>query len=439
VERDIEFIKAHGVNFEYGVDSNLNINKLKADGFKYICIGIGAEKGNHLSLDSNTDGNKNSVLESLEFLRQFKNDSSQLKPGKNVAVVGGGNTAMDSARAAVRLNGVESVSVLYRRTEKEMPADREEYEAALADAVKFHFLRNPKEFDSSGNLTCSVMKLGEPDASGRRRPVATEAIEIFNVDTVITAIGEYVDTETIEKFGLSLNDKGKVEVDSMTTETNEENVFLIGDAHTGPSTIVRCIADAGKAANTIIDREQGIQQSRVQDKAKTNLESVIKRKGKLNTSLSFQDRQAFAVNEAARCLECNYICNKCVDVCPNRANIAIPCNNNFNDPFEIVHIEAYCNECGNCETFCPYQGAPYKDKLTLFNLKEDFQNSKNSGFLIDNKMIKLRLDGITYNLELAADNRITNIDSKNTDVINALLIIETIIKNHNYLLGPVNK
>ena len=134
-------------------------------------------------------------------------------------------------------------------------------------------------------------------------------------------------------------------------------------------------------------------------------------------------------------------CGRCVDVCPNRANIAIPCNHsaNFNDPFEIVHIEAYCNECGNCETFCPYQGAPYKDKLTLFNLKEDFQNSKNSGFIVEDHSVLLRLGGITYNLELAADNTFCNIDSKDTAVVNASSLIEIIIQGHSYLLGPVNK
>ncbi len=450
VERDVEFIKAHGVNFEYGVSNNLHINKLKTNGFKYICIGIGAEKGKHLSLASNKDSNKgddNNVLESLTFLRHYKNDPSQLKPGKNVAVVGGGNTAMDSARAVIKLKGVESVSVLYRRTEKEMPADREEYEAAIADGVKFHFLRNPEKFDDNGKLICSVMKLGEPDTSGRRRPIATDAIEVLNINTLISAIGEYVDSETLKRFGLSPNNKGKVKVDNMTTETIEKNVFLIGDANTGPSTIVRCIAEGRKAADTIIAREQNVNQSETQvqahDKKKTDLESIIKRKGKLNTSLNSKSRQAFAINEAARCLECNYICNKCVDVCPNRANIAIACNNNFNDSFQIVHIDAYCNECGNCETFCPYRGAPYKDKLTLFNLKEDFQNSKNNGFLMEEHSVQLRLDGVTLCLKLLEDNTVVNVDSHNDSdkiaVKNASSLIKIIIKDYSYLLGPVNK
>lgn len=435
VERDINFIKAHGVKFEYGVDRSLNIESLKKDGFKYICIGIGAEKGNQFKIKAD-----NPTLESLEFLREFNNNPEKLKLGNNIAVIGGGNTAMDSARAAMKLKSTDSVKVIYRRTEKEMPADREEYEAALADGVEFHFLRNPIEFKK--NLTCSVMKLGEPDASGRRRPIATESTNTFSIDTVIFAIGEHVDTANLESLGLTLGDKGKVDVDNKTNETSIKNVFLIGDARTGPSTIVECIADARLTADTIINREQGLINSNTKIKTETDMAAILERKGKLNASLSPEDTHAFAKNEAARCLECNYICNKCVDVCPNRANVAIQSNdkvnsNIFNDQFQIIHIDAYCNECGNCGTFCPYKGLPYKDKLTLFNLNEDFLNSKNSGFIIDNQNIKLRLAGIIYNLELTENNRIINIDTKDSSVLNAISVIDTVIKNHNYLLGPV--
>ncbi|MGL1893443.1 MAG: putative selenate reductase subunit YgfK [Spirochaetaceae bacterium] len=436
VERDINFIKAHGVKFEYGVDSSLSIKSLKTDGFKYICIGIGAEKGNYLNIENDN----NNILESLEFLGQFNKNPDSLKIGKNVAVIGGGNTAMDSARAALKLKDTQSVIVIYRRTQKEMPADREEYEEALEDGVEFHFLRNPIKFKE--DLTCSVMKLGEPDSSGRRRPIATVSTQTFKIDTVITAIGEHVDTEVIESLGLPLGNKGKTDIDNKTNETTINNVFLIGDSRTGPSTIVECIADARLTADTIIDREHGYSHADVTVKFETDTTAILGRKGKLNNSLDLDEITAFAKNEASRCLECNYICNKCVDVCPNRANIAIPCNgenftNNFNDPFQIVHIDAYCNECGNCGTFCPYDGLPYKDKLTIFNLKEDFQNSENSGFLIDNRQIKLRLAGKIYNLELTEDNRIKNIDSKDKSVINAISVIDIIITKHNYLLGPV--
>lgn len=420
VQRDIEFIKAHGVNFKFGSDIQINIEKLKSNGFKYICIGIGAEKGKHLTLKNST---KSNIIESLEFLKRFKNNPSQLKPGTNVAVIGGGNTAMDSARAAKRLAGVKTVSVLYRRTENEMPADREEYEAALKDGIKFHFLRSPEEFHN--NLICRIMKLGEPDSSGRLSPVPTEDTEVFNIDTLITAIGEHADTDTLKNLGVSFNEKGEVKT---------ENVFLIGDVRTGPSSVVRCIADARKAVNDILDKENIKNLNRTETGPDIDIESVIKRKGRLNTGIEPGNKTCFASDEASRCLECSYICNKCEDVCPNRANIAVACNGNFKDAFQIVHIDALCNECGNCGTFCPYNGAPYKDKFTVFNLKEDFINSSNSGFLQEARKIRLRMDGIVSEFKLTEDNRFNNINSYSTKIKNALSLIETLIKNYNYLL-----
>lgn len=105
---------------------------------------------------------------------------------------------------------------------------------------------------------------------------------------------------------------------------------------------------------------------------------------------------AFASTEKSRCLECNFICNKCVDVCPNRANIAVPVAGEalFSDPFEIVHLDAYCNECGNCGHFCPWEEKlPYVDKPTIFSTAADFENSSNPGWLVEDGGVRLRFDG----------------------------------------------
>lgn len=406
IERDIEFIEKMGVNFKFGADQNLNINQLKNDGYSYICIAIGAEQGNSFSLS----GNNSNIWESLDFLKQFKENPENLDVGRSIAVIGAGNTAMDSARAALKLKSTERVRIIYRRSEKEMPADREEYVAALEDGVKFHFLRNPSVFNQQ--LECTVMELGKTDDSGRRRPVATEETESFDVDCVITAIGEHVDNNSLKQLGLPADD-----------------VFLLGDAHIGSSTIVRCIADARETAGKILHQENI---SPVDNSAvlSTDLNAITERKGVLYTKID-------GTQEAERCLECNYICNKCVDVCPNRANITIPNKDlkegHFKDPYTILHIDAFCNECGNCGTFCPYKGTPYQDKLTLFHLEEDFNSSSNDGFLTSGKHLHLRLDGYLYHWEIGK----RDIDTKDSKVLDTFSVVDNILENYTYLLGDV--
>jgi len=127
IEKDISIIKALGVDFKFGVSEEFSINDLNNQGYKYIFVGIGAEISRKLQLT----GDNNNVYETLDFLRSFNKDSGALNVGRRVAVIGGGNTAVDSARSALKVSGVEKVFIIYRRTEDEMPADKEEYERAL--------------------------------------------------------------------------------------------------------------------------------------------------------------------------------------------------------------------------------------------------------------------------------------------------------------------
>lgn len=154
------------------------------------------------------------------------------------------------------------------------------------------------------------------------------------------------------------------------------------------------------------------------------------------SSLVLESAADFLKGEAERCLECSYLCNKCVDVCPNRANVAIDMRDSglFDDPFQIVHIDAYCNECGNCETFCPYDGGPYRKKFTLFSSKEDFENSSNEGFYTEGDTVVVRLDGrirtglINRDRELEID-----LDEEH------LAIISEIFISYPYLLNAVDR
>lgn len=393
IEHDIEFIAEHGVKFEFGADKGMSAAGLRERGFGPIVVAIGAEKENPLQME----GDRSRVVRSLDFLWDFRGNASKVEVGPRVVVVGGGNTAMDAARAATSLPGVEEVRVLYRRTEAEMPADREEYQNAVADGVKFSFLRNPEKMTTDGQLTVRVMALGEPDASGRRRPLATDTTESMGADTVIAAIGERVDTEVLKRFGVPLNEDGGVSSRPATHETELENVYLIGDALTGPSTVVQCIAAGRAAADAILrkdspdwDRPEALPLPNVQQR----LPQITRRKIEITAQPNphtYTDPAAFAATEYSRCLECSYICNKCVEVCPNRANIAVPTASEdlFRDPFQIVHIDAYCNECGNCAQFCPWEeGAPYLSKPTIFSSRAEFESSSNDGWLIE-------ADGVT--------------------------------------------
>ncbi len=159
------------------------------------------------------DGDNENIYPSFKFLQDFNVNKDAINLGKHVAVVGAGDTAMDAARAALRVKGVESVKVLYRRAEEQMPATPEEYEDALAENIPFHWLRNPEKFETDGTLTVRVMELGAPDASGRKRPVPTDKTETLHIDTLIPSIGETVDVDVLKKAGVELNDKNWFEHD----------------------------------------------------------------------------------------------------------------------------------------------------------------------------------------------------------------------------------
>ena len=438
IDQDIDFIKEHGVKFEFGTDPNFTISGLRDKGYKYIVLGIGAEGGAPLRID----GGFGSIFQALDFLGRFHKDPDSLEIGKRVAVVGAGNTAMDACRAALRIPGVEEVEVIYRRTEVEMPAFREEYEEAVQDGIKFNFLLNPAGVDPAGNMIATVMELGKPDESGRRKAIPTAKTVEKQFDTIITAIGEKTDLEILKNAGLQTGTSWVVTNNSLETEV--ENVYLLGDAN-GPNSIINAVGDARKVTASICEKENPAWvRTDATAKYKTSFdhEAIILKKGELRRASSSQDSDELSgVIESKRCMECSYICNKCVDVCPNRANIALSTNKDirgWNNPFQIVHLDAYCNECGNCAQFCPHNGRPYVDKWTVFSREDDFINSKNSGFWQQSEdRGKLRLNGVVsaYNIikgKAFCENRELNSDP-------ALWMINLINDKYSYLLGPVDE
>ena len=436
---DIDFIEAHGVKFVFGVDPEFSIKDLKAEGFDNVCLAIGAEGVRSFPIE----GDNTNIIPSFEFLNSYNKDKNAIKLGKRVAVVGAGDTAMDAARAALRVDGVESVQVVYRRAEDQMPASPEEYEDALEENIPFNWLRNPEKFDTDGTLTLRVMELGEPDASGRRRPVPTDKTETIKIDTLIPSIGETVDPVVLEGAGVASNSKGWFDTDD-DLKLKEDGVYLIGDGRTGPSTIVQCIQEGRRAADAICknndsDWSRKASYSFLKDLNKK--EDILAKKGTLQNPLNRKvdyDQVEFAEKEAARCLECNFICNKCVDVCPNRANLALEFDG-FKDDYQIIHVDAYCNECGNCATFCPYNGKPYKDKFTIFSSAGDFENSENNGFYVDGTAVKLRLGEKLFDLTINNDGVLAGNEPTHADYPEVKRVVKTIYNEYNYLLGPVGE
>ncbi|MBT3754856.1 MAG: putative selenate reductase subunit YgfK, partial [Candidatus Cloacimonetes bacterium] len=398
IENDIELIKRMGVKFELNADENIDIADLKSKGYKYINLAIGAWKSRTLPLEGDTS----KVYGAIKFLQDWVKNPNTVDLGRNVAVVGGGNSAMDSARAAKKTAGVENVYIIYRRTIKQMPADREELDHAIKDGVIFKELINPVSY-KDGILKCQVMKLGEADSSGRKRPVRIEGKFVeMQISSVLSAIGELVDYDILKANGIEVDDRGNIKIDEFK-ETNIENVFIAGDAYRGPSTVVESIADGQAVTNGILAKE-GINLERVNPEDyefdyATRIKEIRAKKGVINPTVEVLKTDDEVAAETKRCLECNFICNKCVEVCPNRANISVKVPG-FENENQILHLDGLCNECGNCETFCPYDGAPYKDKFTLFWNNEDMKVNGNDGFLLisegDNTEFKVRVNDKIY-------------------------------------------
>jgi NADH-quinone oxidoreductase subunit F len=234
--------------------SDVSADSLFKKGFDAIFLAVGAHKSRLLNLEGEE---VKGVYPALDFLKDY-NMQGKAKAKGRVGVIGGGDSAVDAARVALRQKGVKSVTLLYRRTQPEMPALEEEVEAALEEGVQLQTLVSPVKIHSKkGRLTgveCISNSQGEVDAGGRRKPVPIPGSEHFiPVDTLIVTIGDEPETESFSTMGIAVKKGGTVEVDNHTLETNRPGVFAGGDAVTGPNTVVEAIA-AGKKAAVMIHR-----------------------------------------------------------------------------------------------------------------------------------------------------------------------------------------
>ncbi|MDO5410814.1 MAG: putative selenate reductase subunit YgfK [Lachnospiraceae bacterium] len=404
IDNDAAIIEAMGVQIVTGanIESVTDLKKV----YDAVVLAVGASEPGVLKLEAGE------TVNALDFLAEFKAKDGNVDLGKNVVVIGGGNTAMDTARAAKRTNGVEKVSLVYRRTKRYMPADAEELEMAIADGVEFAELLSPVKLEN-GVLVCEKMVLGEADASGRRGVVPTGEMTTVDADTVIAAVGEKVPGAFYRANGIELDERGRVRVRRDTLETSAAGVYVAGDGVFGPATVVEGIRDAQLAASAILGK-----------KIVSDTEADVKEEAIYAKKAILAEESEAA--ESSRCLACSVVCENCVEVCPNRANVSIKVPGV--SMHQVIHVDKMCNECGNCKSFCPYASAPYLDKFTLFANEADMENSKNQGFTVldrANGVCKVRLGAQVLDYRKGEKSEIP---------FGLCELIDTVIRDYSYLL-----
>ncbi len=416
VTKDIERITGLGVKILYNsrIDKE-KFRELQVD-YPYIFLGPGAQLASPLNIEG---ADASGVLDPLQFLFAARAGTAT-GIGRNVVIIGGGNTAMDAARTAYRLVGTDgTVTVVYRRTVNEMPADQGEIREVLKEGITILELTAPEKIivkdGAVAGLVCVRMELKGTDRSGRPAPVKIDGSESeLSCDTVIPAIGQITDIDIGDAGDLSIGDK--------PYRTRIKGVYTGGDAMRGASTAINAIGDGRKAAEQII-RDAGISLTIQKPGLQRGLsyeELMIKRAKRVHATPpaepTEQERRTFALvsttqegrvmkEESARCLWCDEICSICTTVCPNLANRtyritpfsrllqkAVKTEDDemiFRDDalfeirqqYQILHIANFCNECGNCNTFCPTSGAPFREKPRFWLTTESFNNAEEGFFL----------------------------------------------------------
>jgi NADH-quinone oxidoreductase subunit F len=258
IQREIDYIAKKGVDIRYNTPINVNftVEDLRKDGFNAVFVAAGAQRSQRVGIPGELEDIAGFYY-GLRFLRDVKL-GRQVRVGRRVAVLGGGNVALDAARTALRL-GADEVDIYYRRSREEMPVTAVEYDQAVAEGVQVNYLVSPTRIVSENwevtGLQCIQMKLGEPDKSGRRRPIPITGSEFFvEADTVIAAVGQAPDLSFLPAdSALERTRWETLVVNSNTLSTNVSGVFAGGDFVTGPGMVIEAIA-AGRRAAIAIDK-----------------------------------------------------------------------------------------------------------------------------------------------------------------------------------------
>ena len=442
IGNDLDRLRQLGVKVELGqaLGRDFTLDELRRS-HAYVFLAVGAQKGKRLGIPGEAAAG---VLDALTFLDRVQARAAA-GLGRRVLVVGGGNSAMDAARAARRLVEGE-VTLVYRRTRAEMPADPAEVRDCIEEGIGLRDLLAPArvvvEDGKVVGLACTPMKLGERDASGRPRPVpAGDAEVILPADTIIPAIGQEAELDFLAGVEVERRRDGTPVVDPRTGQTSLPWLFAGGDVVRGAASIIKAVAD-GKAVADEIGRRHGVQPEpepaldkqaapaellarkgrRVQPQTVPVL-PLAQRGGFAEVIQSFSPEAAAA--EAGRCLDCDDLCSLCVTVCPNRANQAYavepfsvslpslvvrggalqagaPRTFAVSQRVQIANIGDLCNACGNCATFCPTAGAPYRQKPRFWIDEAGFREAEGDAFRLQRSdevlVLSARLGGRAHRL-----------------------------------------
>ncbi len=433
---DLRKIEELGVKIHYQQKIDKERFEQFRKNFDFVYIAAGAQKSKPINLPGD---DASGVLDPLDLLLDSKSgDKKALK--SPVVIIGGGNTAMDAARTCWRLVGENSkVVIAYRRSIKDMPADLGEIKAVMEEGIEILEYVAPKNIITSNGEIAAVglvkMKPGEKDASGRARPVEIQGSEFeIKTGTLVPAIGQDLDLDFLEEVKFPEPDK--------SYETSLPNVFVGGDALRGASTAINAIGDGRKAAQEIISRA-GVDfntKKKITRPEKNYREHIIQ-KANRQYPISVQEldvdhRKNFnliqtplteteAITEAGRCLQCDEVCSVCSTVCPNMALFTYTASPFFmrapkimveeggaatfikgffgiSQKYQILHIADWCNQCGNCNTFCPTSGAPYLEKPHLYLSKTSFEEAED-GFFVDGDKMLAKFANHRFTLENHGD------------------------------------
>jgi putative selenate reductase len=444
IDQDMAILDRLGVEVRYGVEvgKDLTLEELRAGGFESVVVAVGAQLAKRLGLEGE---DAEGILDGIAFLRSVR-EGDPIAIGGRVAVIGAGDTAMDCARSAWRL-GAE-VSVVYRRTIDQMPADREEVRALLEEGIEVVELATPVALHvEDGHLAGLVCRKneyrGDRDPAGRKIPHEVEGSEFeLPFDTMLLAISQHSVLDFFGEDAPRLTGGGYLETDAVTLETSVPGVYAGGDVgRFGPASIVKAAGDGKRMAAAILDRID--REAEPAHELPADRVDLLRRRAHREFRIPvretpLEERRSFdetihtytleeAQAEASRCLDCDQICSICVGVCPNLAiltyaseprNVQVPVVDVDGDTVEVISSAPYrvdqklqvavltdfCNECGNCATFCPTAGLPYVDKPRLYLNEADFAaQSDNAFMLLEGGAMAGRWNGETHRITRNGD------------------------------------
>ncbi len=393
IDREVAMLSDLGVEFifntRYGTD--VTLDELQKEGFEAFLLAIGAHQAYQLGIPGEADFPQ--VLEAVDFLRDVALGRREI-PGKRVIVIGGGNVAIDAARTSLRL-GSAKVVLAYRRTRHEMPADEEEVEQAEEEGVELKFLTIPEEVVGQDTtltgLRCLRAEMVAAEGGGRMRPVPVEGSDfIIDADAVISAIGQRVDTDCLASIDqLKWTRRSTIDANTVSMETDREGVFAVGDAVTGPATVIEAIGAGKRAAEGIHRYLSGIPQpqippvpvrrGRITCRELSAIQKMTARRPEMPLLNIDRRRTTFQQvelgydepdvrEEAGRCLRCDIClrCGKCVEICRDKMEVdALQMGYfDFHNPVETDYrvTAERCILCGACAANCPTGAMQIEDR-----------------------------------------------------------------------------